>query len=383
MKKFYLPFTALCLLGTLLFYWKGPARRGTPVPVIKATVASGREGSSSEATAAPIPPPEPAQESAAEKILLDLLSLLQGRASDPSGGRGIPQALEDVKRRLLEEEPDAATDAILRMLKNHQDAPTGLEFAPGEGGLRSASTFRGFLLDTLGAIDPAAADLYAQEAVFPRMESAEEYAIALRNLFWNGPLGQRSGEFRDRLDAMFSNEQWARDPAFLETWDAIPLALRPEETVTLISELLKGDPKFEGAARLALERAVLKNGQETIGAVASSNHLPGALRAETLARADLRDNLQRSAVESYLANLKPGSEEAAIFFGAFPNHNFSVAPGLFEQPRLPDARKMGSMDLAARDVVAEWRKRFAQHQVALNMLLEKLEENARNLRVPR
>lgn len=312
-----------------------------------------------------------------------LADLLQALRSKQLNNQALETILQNLKQECLEEDPGVATETLLKFLDTSQDAPTGLRFAAGEGGLRSAPTFRVFLLDALGAVDPSAADDYAQKAIFPGSNAAEEYAIALRNLWWNDPLGERAGELRGRIGFMMGRADWIQNPqaGFLEAFDAIPLSMTPEEALPRLSGLLENDDRLKNAAVLVLDRMAIKDSGSMVKALTSGDFkINGTVRAELLARADLRDPVQAAAVHGYLQGLEPG-DEAGMFFASFPNHIYSVAPGLFEQPKIPDGIQMREMDLAARRVLEEWVALgdLKQHQMGLAQLLNRLNENARNV----
>jgi hypothetical protein len=61
----------------------------------------------------------------------------------------------------------------------------------------------------------------------------------------------------------------------------------------------------------------------------------------------LNDSEQQKYLAAYLERLGPGSQEAALFFSAFPCHNFSVSPGLSGQPKVKSSREIIASDRAA------------------------------------
>ena len=89
--------------------------------------------------------------------------------------------LNDLRRFLLAQPAAEARWAIVNFLDGGSDTSTGLEFKIGRNrSLDEASSFRVFLLDVLAEIDPAAAAVYA-EALLQTKDSADEWAISLRN----------------------------------------------------------------------------------------------------------------------------------------------------------------------------------------------------------
>jgi hypothetical protein len=61
----------------------------------------------------------------------------------------------------------------------------------------------------------------------------------------------------------------------------------------------------------------------------------------------MNDSDQQKLLASYLERLEPGSQEAELFFSAFPCHNFSVSPGLSGQPKVNSSREIIASDRAA------------------------------------
>jgi hypothetical protein len=61
----------------------------------------------------------------------------------------------------------------------------------------------------------------------------------------------------------------------------------------------------------------------------------------------LNDSEQQKLLAAYLERLDPGSQEAELFFSAFPCHNFSVSPGLSGQPKVNSSWEIIAFDRAA------------------------------------
>jgi len=136
--------------------------------------------------------------------------------------------------------------------------------------------------------------------------------------------------------------------------------------------------------QIAVERTMVWRGDEVLPVLAPAAGTVGeggiAVRALAMARADLRRPAQRQAVADYLRRLPPASDEAAAFFGAFPLHSFSVAPGLSGLPRLPQAGDLRAADEAALVVLEGWSAdpKFEAHNSRLTGLAQKLREWTEN-----
>src|SRR6266567_6387377 len=94
------------------------------------------------------------------------------------------QQLAALRQALSSMPSKNVTIAIRKFLDSKADAGTGQGFKiGGHGVLSEAPTLRAMLLDQLGQIDPAAAAAYARE-ILSRSDSADEWAVSLRNLAW-------------------------------------------------------------------------------------------------------------------------------------------------------------------------------------------------------
>ena len=106
---------------------------------------------------------------------------------------------------------EAAIGAIMKELESGRDTKSGEDFVCGEEGLASASTWRVFLLDRLGRLDPRGAAEYARRVIFPSSNSAEEWAISLRHVLHSYPpmaSGQGRTEISNLLARMLDRAEW-------------------------------------------------------------------------------------------------------------------------------------------------------------------------------
>ncbi len=269
--------------------------------------------------------------------------------------------------KLLGEKLDAlqgedAVAAILEELASGRDTATELPFVPGEEGLASATTWRVFLLDRLGRLDPRAAAEYARQNVFPSSRSAEECAISLRNV-WQSypPLAAEQGrtEVSGLLGQMLARPEWRAAPAdgLLEALDFLAQATDPAPHLAALDAWLAESrgAATAVAAQIAIERGMAQNGDAVLSAlVQTAPYNNGGMSVPAMARADLRRPAQAQAVAEFLRRLPPDSPVAAGFFRAFPLHRFSVVPGLAGVPRVPNASDLRAADQAALGLVNQW-----------------------------
>ena len=317
----------------------------------------------------------------ASQLLQQAFSELSAVPADEERARRV---LEKTTTELLGRPGRTAAAAILQALESGQDAETGLPFRPGEDGLESWPTWRVYLLDLLGSIHPKLAADYARREVFTGYASSDEWAIAMRGVWAATPQdrqAQAQGELSDLIQRMLGYEAWRAQPSdgMLEAMDFVTLAAEPSRHLAVLHEWAAGtrDGRVDTAVQIAAERAVLRQGDRLLTALAAD---PGmwatapAHRASIMARADLRQPAQAAAVRAYLGRLGPGSREAEAFFALFPNHRFSVMPGLAGWPPVPAAGEMRAADAAAREVLAAWSNEagLAAHAGSLTSLQEKL-----------
>ncbi len=245
-----------------------------------------------------------------------------------------------LRAHLLRADSAAASAAIRAYLSSGNDVVTGLAFrVGGEGALDSAPSMRVFLLDLLGSIDPPAA-LDLSRRVLESGNSADEYAIALRNLAWNDSGGELTGELRQGFSAMLAREDWRAEAAdgFLEALDAGVL-LRDEDSFSRLLDLNRSALDSGGAALsracfIALDRIV----EADPGMLEMFRRDPGLRdrltpdqRASLLSRLDIRRAAHQAILTEYLASAQD-SGELDYFAAIFPNGNRFHVNRLFSPP---------------------------------------------------
>ena len=285
-----------------------------------------------------------------------------------------------------------AEEALIAELESGRDAETGMDFAVGENGVEGAPTWRVYLLDLLGRISPRAAADYARQAIFSSSNSSEEWAVSLRNIMFSYPprfAAQGRAEMSVLLARMLERRDWRAAPGagLLEALDFVAHTADPAEQAGRLAQWLDeggSDPKPDQAIQIAMERALLARGDEILPALSAQTGQGRAgsatLRVMAMARADLRQPGQAQALQQYLQRLPPQSPEAEAFFGAFPLHNYSIAPGLSGLPRGPAAQDFRAADEAALAAMEAWTTDPALqgHGQHLSDLILKLTEWTKN-----
>ena len=250
-----------------------------------------------------------------------------------------PGELDWLRRQLLAADPSEALAAITAFLATGQDARTGEKFEIQKGGeLGGAPTMRVMLLDLFGRIcrdnGSNAADVFAR-SLLDRKTSADEWAVALRNIAWSTP-GDRSylaGKMRD----MLNYQPWRQQPGagFLEAFDIVVFT-RDVTFVTDLGAMVQGeDEALKRAAAVALDRF------SDMAPLDVMNYLNGHpaelaaapfIRADYYSKADLSQGAQRVAVEAYLGRPDVSAAEKDKLLSVFASPGSFVGDALVTLP---------------------------------------------------
>jgi len=286
------------------------------------------------------------------------LQTLKSRLAQKPDRETVLRLLREFMQKAFASNPDAAASALLEFLRTGEDLSTSLGFVVGEAGLEEWPTLRAFLLDLLGKIDPEMASRYALDTVIPAKSSTVEYAVSLQILWNHGGAEKPTPELTQAWLGLLKKADWSArpDPAWLESLDfasRIPEAT-PEFLKASTDWLADPENVVErvGAVDLALERMAV---QQPLAIMEALVRDPSLLslgrgiyqRSQIFARASLNDSDQQKLLAAYLQRLDPGSQEAELFFSAFPCHNFSVSPGLSGQPKVNSSREIIASDRGA------------------------------------
>lgn len=267
---------------------------GPPIEVTSAQT-------SSSATSSPISSPATVPTS-------PLLARIEALFSKLMAGDSAAAELAQLKRDLLAADPREAIAAIADFLNSGRDVRTGQGFSIGAGGqLDQAPTLRVLLLDLLGALarETRTADAAAiSRTILENKKSADEWAIALRNVAWHEPTATAflSGKLRE----MLVHEPWLQSPSagMLEAFDVAVFTRSPEMIPPLAETLRSNRVPLQRAAAIALDRLAERAPLEVMNYL---NANPGTMadrpfvRADYFAKADVAQPAQRRALEIYLS----------------------------------------------------------------------------------
>ena len=292
-----------------------------------------------------------------------------------------PGELDWLRRQLLAADPAEALAAITAFLATGQDARTGEIFEIGKGGeLGGAPTMRVMLLDLLGRICKGTgskeAEVFAR-ALLDRKTSADEWAVALRNIAWSAPgdRGYLAGKMRD----MIGYQPWRQQPGagFLE---ALDIAVFTRD-VTFVSDLgalaQSEDEALKRAAAVALDRF---SEMAPLDVMTYLNEHPAEfadrpfLRADYYSKADLSQAAQRIAVETYLSRPDVAAAEKDKLLSVFASPGSFVGDTLVTVPPPDDASPQRTAGL--QKALNDWLKvnRFPSLSGPLANLRDRLAE---------
>ena len=298
-----------------------------------------------------------------------------------SDASSIRQKLARLRTTLANLPKDEAVARIRRFLDSKADAPTHLPFKVAPGGLLAeAPTLRTFLLDELGRIDPAAAAACAK-TILDSMDSADEWAVALRNLARGDSSADARSLLEQKATQMLQYAPWQQSPStgYLEAFD-VPVYLGGADFVPTLLTLVRGqdNPAIAHAAYLALDRLVINNPASVLQAMESSPDLMAgreSTRADYFARANVSDPQQLQVLQNYLLNPAISDGELQTFAGIFPNANFMISDNLLTQNVTLTHDALANLDAQTLATVQQWESdpRFTRVATELQTIAQRLQ----------
>lgn len=369
----------------LVCSWLSLREGETPPPILRAwntPPKSSPGGPVENSVSHSLPVPITDQTLNGDALTARLMDLRRRLASglSPEDAR---RAFAEMSASLLATPKKEAMAALLFVLERGDDIVTGLPFKIGMGGnLTEAPTLRVWMLDQLGRLDAETAGDYAA-TIYARHDSADEWAVALRNDWRQAAPTGRIEAVRARALELLANEQWARQPSvgFLEALD-ISVATLTWEAVPQFERWL--DPAESRALRagawIALDRLMMEVPEDFLPALVQNHQWLGSqpfLRAGLVARADLGSERQRRAVEVYLNRDDVGDLETKRFFELVPNAGATVSYNLVTTSRTPRPQRVAELDRMALATVREWRAKakFPQWDLELTAAELRLSES--------
>ena len=292
------------------------------------------------------------------------------------------QTLKELQATLKAMPRDEAVAWIRAFLESRQDQPTGLSFEIGAGGVLTGwPTFRTFLIDALLAIDPAAAATLSR-TILTTPTSADEWALALRNVGRAEAAADANAYLIERTAALIANPAWQAEPSigYLNAFDVL-VHTHATASTPLLSGLIQQKDRRDlaHAGFLTLDRLVQSDPTAVLPQLAADRALQQSrpeMVAQQFAHADLRDEAQRELVKSWLLDPARTGTELRSFAAVYPNNNRFISNNL-----LTTATQQSGADLAAHDrqvleIIKAWAQDPAFQPVAehLRMMLFRLNQ---------
>ncbi len=283
-----------------------------------------------------------------------------GRLREKSDPAAALQTLKQLQAALASMPRDEALALIRDYLASGNDQPTGLSFEIGSGGaLTGWPTFRTFLLDALSAIDPAAAASLGRE-ILTTPTTADEWALALRNVGRFETTAEANAYLIERTEALITNLEWQADPSvgYLNAFDVLVHTNATASTPLLSSLIQQKDRRdLAHAGFLTLDRLVQRDPVAVLPQLAADTALQQSrpeMVAQQFARADLRDETQRGIVKSWLLDPSRSATELRSFAAVYPNNNRFISHNLLTTETQQSGAEIAEHDRQALEILKSW-----------------------------
>ncbi|MCF7732016.1 MAG: hypothetical protein K9N23_10020 [Akkermansiaceae bacterium] len=292
------------------------------------------------------------------------------------------QTLADLRATLAAMSGDEAVAWIETYLTSGEDQSTGLEFEIGpDGTMTGWPTFRTFLLDALLTLDPAAAARISR-GILTEPTTADEWALALRNI-GRVETGEETASFlRERTEALIANPAWQAKPSvgYLNAFDVL-VHTRATASTPLLSGLIQNKERKDlaHAAFLTLDRLVQRDTVAELTLLGQDRALQQSrpeMTAQQFARADLRDPAQQTLVKAWLLDPARTPTELRSFAGVYPNTNRFVSHNLLTTESAPTGSDLAAHDREALALITAWQADPAFQPIAehLATMIARLKE---------
>ncbi len=291
------------------------------------------------------------------------------------------QSLFDLRKSLADLPKDEALGVIRNFLTSGKDRATGLSFEiTKDGSLSEWPTFRSFLLDAMLAIDPAAAAATGRE-ILASPTSADEWALALRNVARGEPMGESAAFLQRKTEELIANPEWQAQPSigYLNAFDVL-VHIEATDSTPLLSQLVQRKDRADlaHAGFLTLDRLVQRQPVDLLGRLATDRALQQSrpeMVAQQFARADVRIPEQREILKVWLLDPARTSVELRSFAGVYPNNNRFVSNNLLTVESSQSGDDLAAHDQEALQTVSAWANDSAFEPVRehLTTMLSRLE----------
>lgn len=283
-----------------------------------------------------------------------------GRLREKPGHADALQTLKDLQATLKDMPPEEAVAWIRSFLDSGRDQPTGLAFAIApDGNLTEWPTFRTFLLDILLAVDPAAAATISRQ-VLTTPTSADEWALALRNVGRAEDPAASAAYLIERTQTLIANPDWQANPSvgYLNAFDVLVHTHATASTPLLSGLIQRKDRRdLAHASFLTLDRLVQSNPADVLPQLAADRALQQSrpeMVAQQFARADLRDEIQRDIVRNWLLDPARTGTELRSFAAVYPNNNRFISNNLLTSETQQSGASLAEHDRQVLEIINAW-----------------------------
>ena len=271
------------------------------------------------------------------------------------------ESLDSLREKLLGRSASEAVAEIEEFLRNGEDRETGLDLQIEAGGkIEGWPTLRVFLLDLLLEIDPEAAARISRD-ILEKKTSADEWAIALRNV----AKGERNVGNRDFLrtktEELISNAEWQASPSigYLNAFDVLVYA-GATQSAPLLSGLIQNKERRDlaHASFLTMDRLVQRQPVDMLTRLITDRALQESrpeMTAQQFARADLRDPGQQALVKSWLLDPTRTPTQLRNFAATYPNNNKMISQNLLTTEERVSGTDLNAHDREVLAIIRAWR----------------------------
>jgi len=271
------------------------------------------------------------------------------------------ESLASLREKLLAKPSSEAVAKIEEFLRNGKDSKTGLILKIGtRGKIEGWPTLRVFLLDLLLEIDPEAAARISRE-ILTTETSADEWAIALRNV----AKGERTEGNRDYLrtktEELITNPEWQAQPSvgYLNAFDVLVYTGATESSPLLSGMIQRKDRRdLAHAGFLTMARLVHRQPVDMLTRLKADRALQESrpeMTAQQFARADLRDTAQQAIVKSWLLDPSRRPTELQNFASIYPNNNQMISQNLLTSEDRVSGADLNAHDREVLKIIRDWR----------------------------
>lgn len=255
-----------------------------------------------------------------------------------------------LKQLAKQSDPKVVARFIDEFLASGRNTTFNSRFQIGlDGQLVAPPDARTAALDLLGDTDLDVVEKVSRQ-VLEAQKSQDEYALALRNLAWMSDSDDPDADYSDEISSYFTKmldkTDWISNPSrgFYEALDVGVEIGAAKDLESLIS-IPDADPNLTRAAQIALDRIMLQQPDVILSEFQKNPDflsVEPVMRAQMLARIDVRDAEQATFLEQYFKNPNVSSKEKDEFLAIFPNANFHFGPRMVTENE--DAMAMKEVD---------------------------------------